>query len=252
MFKVALLGAMAVAMHAATGCGAMFGSDYGIEMVPVAGGTFTMGCTGNDCSDREKPSHSVTLSSFKIGRCEVTQAQWLAVMGSWPGKEPSSEYGLGDSYPAYNVSWDDVQAFISKLNQLTGKRYRLPTEAEWEYAARGGQQTHGYTYSGSNTIGDVAWYEENSGETTHAVGTKQPNELGLYDMSGNVWEWCSDWYDDYNSSAQTNPTGASDGSDRVYRGGGWGNGTAFCAVSNRYRSGPSDRSVSLGFRLVLP
>ena len=161
-----------------------------IEMVFVKGGTFMMGATpeqGSDAGDGEKPVHSVTVSDFYIGKYEVTQAQWKAVMG----KNPS--HYKGENRPVERVSWYDIQKFIEKLNAKTGKRYRLPTEAEWEYAARGGNQSKGYKYSGSNDIGSVAWYTNNSGDRTHPVGQKQPNELGLYDMTGNVWEWCSDW-----------------------------------------------------------
>ena len=191
------------------------------NMVYVSGGTFTMGATseqGSDALDREKPTHSVTLSSFYLCKYEVTQALWRAVMGN----NPSSF--KGNNLPVQNVSWNDCQTFISRLNNLTGRIFRLPTEAEWEYAARGGNRSRGYKYSGSNVLSDVAWYDDNSGGKTHPVGSKSPNELGLYDMSGNVWEWCSDWYGTYSSSSQTNPTGASCGSSRVRRGGGWHSG----------------------------
>ena len=219
-----------------------------IEMVYVAGGTFTMGCTyeqGDDCDNDEKPAHQVTLSSFNIGKYEVTQAQWKQVMGS----NPSSF--KGDNLPVENVSWNDVQEFIRKLNALTGKRYRLPTEAEWEFAARGGNQSRGYKYSGSNTIGNVAWYYDNSGSKTHPVGTKSANELGIYDMSGNVWEWCSDWYGAYSSSAQTNPKGPTTGSGRVFRGGSWDNNAGGCRVSDRRYLTPGYSYYVLGIRLTL-
>ena len=149
-----------------------------------------------------------------------------------------------------NVSWNDIQEFITKLNAQTGKKFRLPTEAEWEYAARGGNQSKGYKYSGSNSISDVAWYDDNSGDKTHPVGQKTPNELGIYDMSGNVWEWCQDWYGDYSSSSQTNPTGPSSGSYRVLRGGSWNNGARNCRVSNRGSYNPDSRSYRSGFRLA--
>lgn len=230
------------------------------KMVAVAGGTFQMG--SNDGNDNEKPVHSVMLSSFSIGETEVTQALWYAVMGQRPtsdGYQWSSSYGLGDQYPAYNVSWNDCQEFITKLNQLTGQTFRLPTEAEWEFAARGGNSSKGYTYAGSNTIGDVAWYYDNSSAKgsnspdygTHAVTTKQPNELGLYDMSGNVWEWCQDLYGSYSSASQTNPTGSSSGSNRVSRGGCWYSSAASCRVANRYYGSPSGRYDDIGFRLAL-
>ena len=156
------------------------------NMVYVQGGTFMMGATseqGSDAYDNEKPAHQVTLSSFSIGRYEVTQEEWQAVMGSNPS------WFKGPKRPVENVSWDDCQAFIKKLNEMTGKQFRLPTEAEWEFASRGGIKSQGYKYSGSNNLNSVAWYADNSGNTTHDVGQESPNELGIYDMSGNVWEW---------------------------------------------------------------
>ena len=218
-----------------------------IEMVAVEGGTFIMGATpeqGSDCYDNEKPVHRVTLNNFHIGKYPVTQAQLQAVMG----ENPSSF--KGDNLPVETVSWDDVQVFISRLNAATGKNYRLPTEAEWEYAARGGNRSKGYKYSGSNNCNDAAWYYGNSGNTTHPVGTKSPNELGIYDMSGNVFEWCQDWYGEYNSSAQANPKGPSSGSYRVLRGGGWSGGARDCRVSDRYCYSPGNRDNDSGFRLA--
>ncbi len=150
-----------------------------------------------------------------------------------------------------SVSWDDCQEFISKLNTATGKNFRLPTEAEWEFAARGGNKSNNYQYSGSNNIGEVAWYNGNSGETTHDVASMQPNELGLYDMSGNVWEWCYDWYVDYSSSAQTNPIGANSGSFRMFRGGGWDSSVRLCRSSYRNYDSPDERGGILGLRLAL-
>jgi formylglycine-generating enzyme required for sulfatase activity len=220
-----------------------------IEMIKVPGGTFTMGCIDGrdgDCYAMETPAHKVTVSSFNIGKYEVTQAQWKAVMGDNPSQFK------GDNLPVVNVSWDDVRRFISHLNEQTGKLYRLPTEAEWEFAARGGKSSKGYMYSGSNTLNDVAWYADNSGEKIHPVGTKSPNELGIYDMSGNVWEWCSDWYGSYDSNAQTNPTGPSSGSDRVQRGGGWFNHAVICRSANRGSNSPGYRFINVGFRVVLP
>ena len=208
-----------------------------------------MGCTAEqgDCYDDEKPVHRVNVSSFSIGKYEVTQAQWQAVMGSNP-----SNFKNCDNCPVEKVSWNDVQDFIKKLNQLTGKRFRLPTEAEWEYAARGGKRSKGYRYAGSNNLGSVAWYEKNSGSKTHPVGQKRPNELGLYDMSGNVWEWCSDWYGKnyYGSSSSNNPTGPSTGERKVQRGGSWGDGATYCRVSDRSSYEPADRSNRDGFRVV--
>jgi len=218
-------------------------------MVAVQGGTFTMGATaeqGSDAESDEEPAHQVTLSSYSIGQTEVTQELWQAVMGSNPS------YFTGNlQRPVERVSWNDCQTFISKLNQMTGKSFRLPTEAEWEYAARGGNRSQGYKYAGSNAIGDVAWYTDNSAWTTHTVATKAPNELGLYDMSGNVYEWCQDWYGSYSSGAQTNPTGPASGSTRVYRGGGRGNNAGHCRVSYRTRSAPSGANCDLGLRLAL-
>ena len=217
-------------------------------MKPVAGGTFTMGATSEqqDPDDDEKPTHTVTLSDYYIGETEVTQELWAAVMGSNP-----SEFTGNMQRPVEQVSWEDCQTFIRKLNELTGANFRLPTEAEWEFAARGGRNSRGYQYSGSSNLGDVAWYRDNSSDTTHPVKTKSPNELGIYDMSGNVWEWCQDWYGNYSSSSQTNPTGPSTGSSRVRRGGGWSNYARYCRSANRGNDAPSGRSLGLGLRLVL-
>lgn len=215
------------------------------DMVYVEGGTFTMGATseqGSDAYSDESPAHSVTVSDFYIGKYEVTQAQWRAVMGSNPSKFK------GDNLPVEQVSWNDIQKFITKLNTMTGKTFRLPTEAEWEYAARGGNKSKGYKYSGSNTLDNVGWYY-NSGGKTHPVGQKQPNELGLYDMSGNVWEWCQDWYGSYSSSSQTNPTGPSSGSYRVLRGGDWGMIFWRNIYSRTYARPDKGRSYN-GFRLA--
>jgi formylglycine-generating enzyme required for sulfatase activity len=214
------------------------------EMVFVQGGAFTMGCADVDCSCWEKPAHRVMLSDFYIGKYEVTQAQWKAVTGNNP-----SEF-TGDNLPVEHVSWDDVQGFITKLNRMTGKQYRLPTEAEWEFAARGGNSSKGYKYSGSNTAGDVAWYRDNSNSITHAVGTKSPNELGIYDMSGNVFEWCNDRYGNYSSSAQTNPQGLHSGSYRVLRGGSWDRSARRARVLPRNYGTPDFRGGDLGFRLA--
>ncbi len=220
-------------------------------MKPVAGGTFTMGATeeqGSDAYARETPVHKVTLNDYYIGETEVTQELWQAVMGNNPSSFKVS--GLSN-LPVEQVSWNDCQKFIKKLNKITGQNFRLPTEAEWEYAARGGNKSRGYKYSGSNNIDDVAWYTDNSGNNTHAVKTKQPNELGIYDMSSNVWEWCNDCYGSYNSNAQTNPTGPASGSYRVFRGGGWGSNARSCRVSYRSYYAPGSRGGSLGLRLAL-
>lgn len=218
------------------------------KMIAVEGGTFTMGATseqGSDAWDEEKPTHSVTLSSYSIGETEVTQALWQAVMGSNPS------YFSGSNKPVEKVSWDDCQDFIRRLNALTGENFRLPTEAEWEYAARGGNKSREYKYAGSNNIDNVAWYSDNSGSQTHNVATKSPNELGLYDMSGNVWEWCQDLYGIYSGSSQTNPTGPTSGSYRVYRGGGWFGSAGNCRVSLRGRNNPAYCANFIGLRLAL-
>ena len=218
------------------------------NMVRVEGGTFTMGATseqGSDAYDREKPAHQVTLSAFSIGKYEVTQEEWEAVMGNNPSNFK------GAKRPVEQVSWNDCQDFINKLNSLTGMNFRLPTEAEWEFAARGGTTSNGYKYAGDNSLSNVAWYDDNSGSTTHDVGQKSPNELGLYDMSGNVWEWCQDWYGSYSSSSQIDPKGASSGSGRVYRGGSWCHYARDCRVSDRFSLAPSYQFNYLGFRLAL-
>ena len=216
-------------------------------MVRVEGGTFQMGATneqGSDAGDDEKPAHQVTLSPYYIGETEVTQALWEAVMGSNPSNFK------GSNRPVEQVSWDDCQEFIQKLNQKTGKKFRLPTEAEWEYAARGGNKSQGYKYSGSNKLKKVAWFDDNSSSQTHDVKTKQANELGLYDMSGNVWEWVQDWKGEYPSSAQSNPIGPSSGSLRVIRGGCWFFPASICRVSSRFNDYPNN-GYSRGLRLAL-
>ena len=226
--------------------------DVKFKMIAIEGGTFTMGATpeqGSDARRNEFPVHSVTLSNYRIGETEVTQALWKAVMG----RNPSDH--RGNNRPVEHVLWDDCQEFITKLNTITGEHFRLPTEAEWEFAARGGNLSIEYKYSGSNTIDDIAWYHNNTNSKTdcmtHNVATKQPNELGIYDMSGNVEEWCSDWYrDGYDSSAQTNPTGPSTGFDRVVRGGFYYSGDKDCRVSYRCACSPSYKYY-IGFRLAL-
>ena len=212
-----------------------------IDMVRVEAGTFTMGATPEMeyPEDDEKPAHQITLTNdYYIGKYEVTQALWQAVMGY----NPSNFKGV--NLPVEQVSWDDCQEFISKLNRITGKKFRLPTEAEWEYAARGGKKSRGYQYSGSNNLADVAWNDGNSGNMTHVVGSKQVNELGIYDMTGNVWEWCQDWYGKYSRSSQTNPTGVNSGDFRVCRGGS-------CRSSYRGYNTPDNRIDNLGLRLIL-
>ncbi len=226
------------------------------NMKLVEAGTFQMGGTEYDW---EKPIHSVTISkNYYIGETEVTQALWKAVTGYSPSSSVyekwDSGYGLGDNYPAYYISYEDVQSFITKLNNLTGEKFRLPTEAEWEYAARGGKKSKGYTYSGSDMVGDVAWYLDNSSNKTHPVKSKAANELGIYDMSGNVYEWCSDWEDSnyYSSSPKTDPKGPSvDTGFRVIRGGSSDHDATSCRCADRRGGIPSYRSSYRGFRLAL-
>lgn len=220
--------------------------NVSFKMIRVEGGSFMMGSPDNDSDafDDEKPQHRVTLSNYYIGETPVTQALWEAVMGDNPS------INKGDCLPVETWSWEDCQEFIKQLNKMTGKTFRLPTEAEWEYAARGGRKSLGFKYAGSNDIDKVAWYDRNSGKITHPVKQKCANELGLYDMSGNVWEWCQDWFGSYNSSAQTNPFGPSSGSIRVFRGGSWNSYARYCRVANRSYYSPDRRRV-IGFRLAL-
>ena len=222
-------------------------NDISFKMIPVEGGTFTMGATSEmtEPFDDENPTHQVTLSSYYIGETEVTQALWKAVMGSNPSNFK------GDDLPVEQVSWDDCQTFISKLNALTGKRFRLPTEAEWEFAARGGNKSCGYQYSGGDELSEVAWFVGNSGDRTHAVGTKIANELSIYDMSGNVCEWCSDNYVAYSSDSQVNPSSSGSGANRSFRGGSWINRNRKCRVSNRFSVDFNNRYDGLGLRLAL-
>lgn len=223
-------------------------SVNGVEftMMPVEGGTFKMGNEYGE--DDEMPVHEVKLNSFSIGQTEVTQELWEAVMGNNPSN------WKGPKLPVEKVTKDDCLAFIAKLNQLTGLQFRLPTEAEWEYAARGGNQGDEFIdYSGSNDLWEVAWFSSNSDRKTHEVAMMAPNRLGIYDMSGNVWEWCQDWYDSsyYASSPVDNPTGPTSGSICVKRGGGWNNGTPSCRVSNRHDNPVTSSYDDSGFRLAL-
>ena len=234
-----------------------------LTMVLVRGGTFTMGAPTSDteAESDERPTHQVILSSFYIGKYEVTQKEWSAMMGSNPS------HFKGDYLPVEGVSWDDIvgtsgnsevingiryheDGFIHKLNEATGKKFRLPTEAEWEYAARGGNQSKGYLYSGSNSVKDVAWYSSNSNGRTHEVGTKSSNELGICDMTGNVWEWCSDWYGSYTSATQSNPAGPSAPLAHVLRGGSWKYSAKSGRISSRDDATSAYHDNNLGFRLA--
>ncbi len=223
------------------------------NMVYVEGGTFTMGNTYLNTewpNELEMPAHQVKLSSYYIGRYEVTQAEWMAVMGFNPSVNQTDL-----NLPVEHVSWNECQVFIKELNRLTKKRFRLPTEAEWEFAARGGNKSRGYTYAGSDNIDDVAWYYDNSHTTqytfTHIVGKKLPNELGLYDMSGNVLEWCQSWYARYSANAEVNPKGPTKGKSRCLRGGQVNYSKSCCHVSYRGAQSPSYYTDEVGFRLAL-
>ncbi len=223
-------------------------SVTGMRFVLVKGGTFQMGSNDADAEADEKPVHQVTVSDYYVATTEVTQKQWREVMGQDP---PELCFKGCDNCPVERVSWEDCQEFIQKLNAKTGKKFRLPTEAEWEFAAKGGNKSKNYKYAGSNNVDEVAWYNGNSGSKTHSVGSKKANELGLYDMSGNVWEWCQDWYGSYSSSTQTNPTGPTTGRDRLLRGGSWDFNARLCRSAYRFSSTPTFRNIIVGFRLVL-
>lgn len=228
--------------------------DVTFKMIWVEGGSYWMGSPAGVGSSVEEPRHRVTLDGYWIAETEVTQALWYEVVGTEKGW--TQEKGYGSNYPAYYVSYTEAIDFCNKLNELTDNRYgfRLPTEAEWEYAARGGNKSNGYTYSGSNTLDNVAWYDDNSNFKTHVVKTKAPNELGIYDMSGNVWEWCSDWYSSkyYSESGNLhNPKGPSTGVTRVLRGGSWSTMpiTAESLIAATYDPDSSD--CDFGFRLAV-
>jgi formylglycine-generating enzyme required for sulfatase activity len=217
-----------------------------IEMVRIEGGAFLMG-SNDGVDDAAKPVHTVQVSTFAIGKYEITQAQWKAVMHKNP-----SHFSNCDNCPVENVSWNDLQEFIKKLNEQTGQHFRLPTEAEWEYAAKGGNKSNYYQYSGGNSISLVSWYGLNSGNRTHPVGKKNANELGIFDMSGNVMEWCEDWYDPayYKKSPYENPTGPNSGKLKVIRGGSWVFREHYSSTTYRSCMTPDYRSNFFGFRLV--
>jgi len=239
-------------------------AQYGIEMVFVEGGTFTMGCTPEQggCRNDQKPAHEVVLSDFYIGKYEITQKQWFEIMGTdvhqqrdkcskdlWTDSESK-----GDNHPMHCVSWDDTQEFIKKLNEKTGKHYRLPTEAEWEYAARGGNKSRGYMYSGSNDADEVAWHKGNSERELHPIGMKKANEIGIYDMSGNAWEWVEDWFARVysNDSIVRDPQGPASGWQHIRRGGNWMLDAGFARVAYRFSIPEYSRTdVLMGFRLAL-
>jgi formylglycine-generating enzyme required for sulfatase activity len=213
------------------------------QMVYVQGGKFDMGCQKN-CGEYERPVHQVVLNDFYIGKYEITQQIWQDIMGD------SLSGFAGNNLPVESVTWNDVQDFIFQLNKLSGKNYRLPTEAEWEYAARGGNQSKKNTYSGSKDAGSIAWYYLNSNGSTHSIGIKKANELGLYDMSGNVSEWCNDLFGIYRSRIETNPIGNSTGSEHVIRGGHWDGDATELRVSSRASAGADYHDNIIGFRLA--
>jgi formylglycine-generating enzyme required for sulfatase activity len=229
---------------------ALKGESALIEMVFVKGGCFDMGDTSGEGIDSEKPVHEVCVNSFHIGKYEVTQGQWKAITGA----NPSHFSSCGDTCPVENVSWNDVEEFIKKLNSKTGKSYRLPTEAEWEYAARssGKKEKYAGTDSGSD-LNNYAWYDFNAANKTRPVGQKQPNGLGIYDMSGNVWEWVSDWYSGtyYQNSPRNNPTGPASGGTRICRGGSWDSVPKLVRTTYRRNLAPAYRDGRRGFRLLM-
>ena len=216
-------------------------------MVEIAGGTFTMGANAGDtnASGNENPAHQVTVGAFAMGQTEVTQALWQAVMGTNPS------HFVDANKPVEKVSWNDCQEFITRLNALTGKNFRLPTEAEWEFAARGGNKSNNYLYAGSNDIAQVAWYDDNSGDISQIVATKAANEIGIFDMTGNVWEWCSDWFGNYGAEAQTNPAGPATGEEKVLRGGSWCSSAKKCRNSKRFSAAPDFADDDMGLRLAM-
>lgn len=224
------------------------------NMVEIDGGSFYMGATSEqqaDAYDTEAPMHYVTVSSFFLNKYEVSQAEWNAVMDQYP----SNYYGEDkDDYPVEMVSWVECQEFIDKLNDLTGLRFRLPTDAEWEYAARGGVLSNGYKYSGANDVDCISWHKGNSDQHPHPVGTRGANELGLYDMNGNVWEWCQDWYaNDYfaKSNGATNPVGPISGRYKIIRGGSWFDDIRLCRTSSRYMNIDTNFDPGTGLRLAM-
>ena len=226
--------------------------EVAASLVRVEGGTFQMGSDSELANDDEQPVHAVTLSSYRIAKFTITQKQWRAIMGqnvAW-----NENYGVGDNYPATNLNANDVKQFLDKVNRLGELNLRLPTEAEWEYAARGGKSSHGTLYSGSDDADAVVWHQGNAGNRLHPVGSLQPNELGLYDMSGNVWEWCSDWYGDYPAEAQTNPQGAYyyySSQRKVVRGGSFSYEATFSRVTQRNSVQSGTSSFALGFRVAM-
>jgi len=220
------------------------------KMVKVDGGTFTMGCFNpqdTECYFWERPRHTVTINTFYVSKFDVTQREWKALMGTTPAGKYCADC------PVVNITWFEAEQFIDKLNQISGKNYRLPTEAEWEYTAKGGNKGHGYKYAGSDDANKVAWYDSIISREVHPVGQKAPNELGIFDMSGDVWQWCSDWFNEkyYSNSPSNNPTGPSTATkDRSLRGGSWWGPRRDCRVANRDKYPPDSKDDDVGFRVV--
>jgi formylglycine-generating enzyme required for sulfatase activity len=234
-----------------TGFTSTFAQTYP-TMITVEGGTFTMGDTEMEGEKDEQPTHQVTLKTFKIAKTETTVAQWRAYCNATGRAMPETpSWGWIDNHPIVNVNYSDAMAYCDWLAEKMDADYRLPIEAEWEYAARGGKGSKGTKYSGGRSLENAGWYIANSNRKTNSVATKNPNELGIYDMSGNVWEWCKDWYGDYSSAAQTNPKGATSSSSRVLRGGSWNYTASNCRVAVRDDYDPTDRDDDCGFRVVL-
>jgi formylglycine-generating enzyme len=223
-------------------------------IVRIEGGTYTMGSNSSEAGNEEKPAHSVTVKSFGMSKYEITVAQYRAFCNTSGLTMPDAPFwGWKDKHPMAMVSFDDAIAYCNWLSEETGKTYRLPTEAEWEYAACGGGRSHGYNYAGSDSLDEVGWNSNNAGGQTQVAGSKNPNELGLYDMSGNVWEWCSDWYDEsyYSKSPSTNPKGPSSRTYRVLRGGSWDDDVDYCRITCRNHDAPGNRNFNYGFRVVI-
>ncbi len=224
------------------------------SMVTVEGGTFAMGDEYGTGEPDERPSHRVTLKAFKIARTPTTVLQYREFCRATGREMPQTpDWGWHEDHPMSNVNWEDAVAYCNWLSEKTGKSYRLPTEAEWEYAARGGRRSKGYTYSGGQNMGEVGWYKDNSNGQVQPVAQKKANELGLYDMSGNIWEWCWDWYGKayYISAPAVNPKGVETGTARVIRGGSWSFVESSCRVPNRGNGGTGRRTINRGFRVAL-
>ena len=248
LFIHLLLGDIQAQSNASTNENKLLIHAIEISMISIDGGVFTMGCTsdqGSECTHDEFPIHQVQLSSFKLLKTEVTQGMWQSVMGNNPSLNKRTA-----QFPVENVSFNDIEVFIDELNKISGHRYRLLTEAEWEFAARGGNKSKSTLYSGSSDAQSVSWNVGNSSNTTHIAGYKNANELGLFDMSGNVWEWCSDWYGEYHLTEESDPRGAVDGTDKVIRGGSYSGSIWFCRNSIRMHYTPSYKSHIIGFRLA--